>query len=159
MQCGILYILSAVVVLHVGVHNYLEFSIVQKESVAVMLLQLARLTNSLIFFLFFFTKFQIFIILFQIQVTDWQSKLLHSNKEVWQQHEWICGKLHIRQVYSWPINSIGFNSYPIYLVLCGFFSLRKKIRFLGYKILFYASVDVKWKSRNSAGNIGFWLDD
>ena len=37
MQCGILYILSAVVVLHVGVHNYLEFSIVQKESVAVML--------------------------------------------------------------------------------------------------------------------------
>ena len=53
MQCGILYILSAVVVLHVGVHNYLEFSIVQKESVAVMQLQLARLTNSLIFFLFF----------------------------------------------------------------------------------------------------------
>ena len=56
MQCGILYILSAVVVLHVGVHNYLEFSIVQKESVAVMLLQLARLTNSLIFFLFFFLQ-------------------------------------------------------------------------------------------------------
>ena len=53
MQCGILYILSAVVVLHVGVHNYLEFSIVQKESVAIMLLQLARLTNSLIFFYFF----------------------------------------------------------------------------------------------------------
>ena len=53
MQCGILYILSAVVVLHVGVHNYLEFSIVQKESVAIMLLQLASLTNSLIFFYFF----------------------------------------------------------------------------------------------------------
>ena len=52
MQCGILYILSALVVLHVGVHNYLEFSIVQKESVAVMLLQLARLTNSLIFLFF-----------------------------------------------------------------------------------------------------------
>ena len=69
MQCGILYILSALVVLHVGVHNYLEFSIVQKESVAVMLLQLARLTNSLIFF-YFFNKFQIFIILFQIQITD-----------------------------------------------------------------------------------------
>ena len=127
MQCGILYILSALVVLHVGVHNYLEFSIVQKESVAVMLLQLARLTNSLIFFYFFY-KFQIFIILFQIQITDWQSKLLHSNK-VWQQHEWICGKLHIRQVYSWPINSIGFNSYPIYLVLCGFFQPEKKNTF------------------------------
>ena len=68
MQCGILYILSALVVLHVGVHNYLEFSIVQKESVAVMLLQLARLTNSLIFL--FFSQFQIFIILFQIQITD-----------------------------------------------------------------------------------------
>ena len=68
MQCGVLYILSALVVLHVGVHNYLEFSIVQKESVAVMLLQLARLTNSLIFL--FFSQFQIFIILFQIQITD-----------------------------------------------------------------------------------------
>ena len=37
MYCGILYNLFALVVLHVGVHNYLEFSIVQKESMTVML--------------------------------------------------------------------------------------------------------------------------
>ena len=74
MQCGILYILSAVVVLHVGVHNYLEFSIVQKESVAVMLLQLARLTNSLIFFLFFFTNFKFLLSYFKYKLqTDNQN--------------------------------------------------------------------------------------
>ena len=54
MQCGILYILSALVVLHVGVHNYLEFSIVQKESVAVMLT--ARETDKFIIFFLFFSQ-------------------------------------------------------------------------------------------------------
>ena len=73
MQCGILYILSALVVLHVGIHNYLEFSIVQKESVAVLLLQLARLTNSLIFFIFF-TNFKFLLSYFKYKLqTDNQN--------------------------------------------------------------------------------------
>ena len=77
--------LFALVVLHVGVHNYLEFSIVQKESVTVMLdfrpcrprfvqwsisTVTARetMTNSWIFLRNFFV--QIFAVIFQIQITD-----------------------------------------------------------------------------------------
>lgn len=49
------------------------------------------------------------------------------------------------QIHSWPItypNSIGIQFHQYYAV---FFSLRKKLHFLAYKILFYASVDIKWE--------------
>ena len=39
-----------------------------------------------------------------------------------------------------------------------FFSLRKKLHFLAYKILFYASVDIKWEWKNLSGCC-FWLED
>ena len=52
------------------------------------------------------------------------------------------------QIHSWPIaqstsRGIQFHQYAV------FFSLRKQlVRFLVYKILCYALVDVKWKSKN-----------
>ena len=58
---------------------------------------------------------------------------------------------------------IDFDTYPIspvFLFLFVFFFQpeEKKVRFLVYKILFYASVDVKWKKKTLLGS-GFWLGD
>ena len=62
--------------------------------------------------------------------------------------------LHIRQIPLWPTNPVDFDSYPISLVL----AWGKKIRFLAYKIIFYAPVESSGSQETLLGT-GFWLDD
>ena len=60
--------------------------------------------------------------------------------------------IRARETLTRPITqstSIGIQFHQYYAVI---FNLRKKLPFLACKILFYASVDVKWKSKNFAGN-------
>ena len=62
--------------------------------------------------------------------------------------------MHIRQIPLWPTNPVDFDSYPISLVL----AWGKKIRFLAYKIIFYAPVESSGSQETLLGT-GFWLDD
>ena len=50
-----------------------------------------------------------------------------------------------RHRFIYDYHAIDFDRYPIFTVLYGYFQPeKKKLPFLAYEILFYASVDVKW---------------